>query len=155
MTKSDLIKNLNEDLSKEYSAIIQYTTYAAKVTGPLRPVIAKFFQSEITDEQNHAQFLADKIVMLGGTPTTDVAPVPEVSTIKEMLQEVMKAEQAAIKSYTERSEQAKQLGLLALSLDLEDMVRDETNHSEEVEKILAGTDGILNTANSRNIIGNT
>ena len=50
----------------------------------------------------------------------------------------MKAESDAVKAYSERAEQASELGLKALAIDLEDMIRDETNHKEEVEKILNG-----------------
>ena len=62
MTRAALIDALNEDLSGELGAIIQYLTYAAKATGPYRPQLAQFFLTEVTDEQAHAQFLANKIV---------------------------------------------------------------------------------------------
>jgi len=138
MNKESFINKLNQDLANEFSAIIQYTTYAAKVKGPFRPELAKFFLAEVADEQQHAQFLADKIITLGGEPTTSASDVPVVSTNREMLVEVMKAEERAVASYTERAEQAADLGYKSLALDLEDMIRDETNHKEEVEKILAG-----------------
>lgn len=138
MTKEEFIKKLNEDLSNEFAAIIQYITYAAKVTGPFRPELSKFFLAEVADEQQHAQFLADKIITLGGKPSTTASAVPDVSSNKDMLEEVMKAEQRAIDAYTQRAEEANQLGLKSLALDLEDMIRDESNHREEVEKILLG-----------------
>jgi len=138
MTKQDFIDELNKDLANEFSAIIQYTIYAAKVMGPFRPELAKFFLEEVSDEQEHAKFLADKIITLGGTPTTIAANVAEASTNREMLEEVMKAEDKAIQAYTKRAEQASELGYKALSMDLEDMIRDETNHKEEVSKILQG-----------------
>jgi bacterioferritin len=69
LDKQTLIAHLNEDLAGELSAMIQYITYAAKVTGPYRPQLAAFFLKEVPDEQRHAQFLADKIVALGGEPT--------------------------------------------------------------------------------------
>src|SRR3990170_4142669 len=68
--KQTLIRHLNDDLAGEFSAIIQYTTYAAKATGPYRPQLAQFFLAEVADEQLHAQFLANKIVALGGEPTS-------------------------------------------------------------------------------------
>ena len=138
MNKEMLIKNLNDDLANEFSAIIQYTTYAAKVTGPFRPELAKFFIAEVDDELKHAQYLADKIVALGGTPISEAAEVPDAVDAKSMLQEIMAAESRAITSYKQRSEEASSLGFVALALELEDMVRDETNHKEEVEKILSG-----------------
>ena len=92
MDKNTLIDQLNEDLAGELGAIIQYVTYAAKCTGPYRPQLAQFFLAEITDEQGHAQFLANKIVALGGEPTTEPRPVPEASTNREMLEAVLAAE---------------------------------------------------------------
>ncbi len=76
MTKQELIDQLNNDLAGELGAIIQYITYAAKVTGPYRPQLSQFFLAEVADEQLHAQFLANKIVALRGEPTTQPRPVP-------------------------------------------------------------------------------
>jgi len=70
MDKQIMIDHLNQDLAGELGAIIQYLTYAAKATGPYRPQLAQFFLTEVADEQLHAQFLANKIVALGGEPTT-------------------------------------------------------------------------------------
>ena len=66
MDKKELTKRLNEDLAGDLGAIIQYLTYAAKATGPYRPQLAQFFLAEVADEQLHAQFLANKVVALGG-----------------------------------------------------------------------------------------
>lgn len=136
MDKQKLIDNLNEDLSNELSAIIQYLTYAAKATGPFRPQLANFFQSEIADEKMHAQFLANKIVALGGEPTTRPVPVPAAKTNREMLQAVLAAERQAVQGYTQRAEEAEEFGDKGLVVQLEDMVRDESTHSEETERIL-------------------
>ena len=85
MDKQTLIDHLNEDLAGEFGAILQYITYAAKATGPYRPQLAQFFLTEVADEQMHAQFLANKIVALGGEPTTQARPVPPAKTNREML----------------------------------------------------------------------
>jgi len=127
MDKETLIKNLNEDLSGELSAIIQYITYAAKTTGPYRPQLSQFFLTEVADEQLHAQFLANKIVSLGGEPTTIARPVPQAKTNKEMLQAVLEAERKAVKDYSVRAEQADALGEKGLVVQLEDMVRDDVH----------------------------
>src|SRR5690606_25983894 len=68
--KKELVARLNDDLAGELAAIIQYLTYAAKATGPFRPQLADFFLAEVVDEQAHARFIANKIVALGGEPTT-------------------------------------------------------------------------------------
>ena len=136
MDKQTLINNLNKDLANELSAIIQYITYAAKATGPYRPQLAEFFLAEVVDEQGHAQFLDNKIVALGGEPTTVPAPVPPAHNNQEMLQAVLAAELQAGKDYTQRAEEADAYGDKGLVVALEDMVRDEMGHSEETERML-------------------
>lgn len=136
MTKETLIKNLNEDLAGELAAIIQYLTYAAKATGPYRPQLSAFFLQEVADEQMHAQFLANKIVALGGEPTTVPRPVPEAKSNHDMVKAVLDAEMQATKDYAQRAEEARELGDIGLVVQLEDMVRDESGHSEETERIL-------------------
>jgi bacterioferritin len=136
MNKQDLVQNLNNDLAGELGAIIQYLTYAAKATGPYRPQLAQFFLAEVTDEQAHAQFLANKIVSLGGEPTTMPRPVPPATTNRAMLEAILAAERQATKDYTQRAKEAEALGEKGLAVQLEDMVRDESGHSEETERIL-------------------
>ena len=136
MDKQTLIDNLNKDLANELSAIIQYVTYAAKATGPYRPQLAAFFLTEVVDEQGHALFLANKIVALGGEPTTIPAPVPLAKSNREMLEAVLAAEVQAGKDYTLRAQEAESFGDKGLAVQLEDMIRDEMGHSEESERML-------------------
>lgn len=136
MDKQTLIANLNQDLAGELAAVIQYTTYAAKATGPYRPQLSAFFLAEVPDEQGHAQFLANKIVALGGEPTTVPVPVTPAATNREMLEAILKAEQKATASYIQRAKEADELGEKGLAVQLEDMVRDESGHAEETERIL-------------------
>ena len=131
-----LITHLNEDLAGEFGAIIQYLTYAAKATGPFRPQLAQFFLAEVADEQLHAQFLANKIVALGGEPTTTPRPVAPARTNREMLEAVLVAERRATKDYTRRAREAEASGDKGLAVQLEDMVRDESGHAEETERML-------------------
>ena len=136
MSKQELIAGLNKDLANELAAMIQYTVYAAKVTGPFRPQLRQFLLAEVTDEQGHAKLLSDKIVTLGGEPTTVPAKVAVPNSNKGMLEAILESEKQAVINYTERAAQADALGLKALVMDLEDMIRDETEHSEETQKIL-------------------
>ncbi len=138
MTKKELIQGLNEDLAGEYQAIVMYTTYAAAVTGPHRPMLKQFFAAEVPEELAHAQFLADKIASLGGQPTTEPRPVPVTTEAKKMLQNVLAAEKKAIADYKKRAEQAAKFGDKGLATHLETIVEDETGHYEETEKILRG-----------------
>ncbi len=136
MDKKTLINNLNKDLAGELSAIIQYITYAAKATGPDRPQLVQFFLAEVDDEILHAQFLANKIVALGGEPTVVPRPLPEATTNREMLEAVLADEIQAGSDYTQRAAEAEEYVDKGLVVALEDMVRDETGHSEEAERIL-------------------
>jgi len=136
ITKEALIKNLNEDLAGELSAMVQYITYASKTTGPYRPQLADFFLKEVPDEQRHAEFLANKIVALGGEPTTAPRDVDKAANNHEMLEAVLKAERRAVADYTQRAEEAEGYGDIGLANQLEDMVSDETGHAEETERML-------------------
>ena len=141
MDKETLIQALNKDLAAELQAVIMYTTYSAKVSGPWRPQLVQFMQTEIADELGHAQFLADKIVALGGEPTTEPVPVPKANTAREMLEAIVQAEKQAVAGYTERAQQAEEYGDKALVVQLEDMVRDEQGHMEETLKLLRNWEG--------------
>ena len=136
MDKQEMVKLLNEDLSGELGAIIQYITYAAKTTGPYRPQLSEFFLAEVPDEQGHAQYLANKIVALGGEPTTKAREVPSAKSNHEMVEAVREAEKRAVGDYTKRARQAEEFGDKGLVVQLEDIVRDETGHLEEVERLL-------------------
>lgn len=136
MEKQTLIEQLNRDLAGELGAIIQYLTYAAKTTGPYRPQLSQFFLAEVADEQLHAQFLANKIVALGGEPTTQPRAVPVAGTNRETLEAVLAAEKQATADYIDRAKAAEACGEKGLAVQLEDMVRDESGHAEETERIL-------------------
>ena len=136
MTKAELIARLNDDLAGELGAIIQYITYAACSTGPYRPQLSQFFLAEVADEQLHAQYLANKIVALGGDPTTQARDVPLPPTNRGMLEEVLRAEQEAMEGYVRRAKEADAFGDKGLVVQLEDFVRDESGHVDETARIL-------------------
>lgn len=138
MTREQLVEALNADLAGEYQAILMYINYAAAVTGPHRPVLRQFFEGEILEELVHAQYLADKVASLGGTPTGTPRPVALTDDPKTMLENVLAAEKQAIADYKQRAEQAVEYGDKGLASRLEEFVEDETGHYEETEKILRG-----------------
>ncbi|MFC7391686.1 ferritin-like domain-containing protein [Scopulibacillus cellulosilyticus] len=132
----ELIDGLNEDLAGEYSAAIQYTYYASAVQGLYYQILKPMFESEIPDEQGHALYLSEKIINLGGQPTTKPVEVKPVTEAKEMLEEARKAEKETIERYKKRREQADKLGLVELVVKLEDIIADETKHMEEMQRLL-------------------
>ena len=136
MTTDELIEKLNGDLADELGAIIQYIVYAARATGPYRPQLSQFFLAEVVDEQGHAQYLANKIAALGGTPTTTARPVPLPDGDRAMLEEVVAAEQRATEAYVQRAKDAEAYGDKGLAVQLEDFIRAESSHVEETQRIL-------------------
>lgn len=134
--RTALIDGLNEDLAAEYQAVIMYRTYASLVTGPYRQELRAFFESEIPDELGHAGLLADKIVALGGTPVMTAAPVPAAKDNREMLEHALRAEEETIARYTKRIAQAEQAGEIAIKLQLENLVVDESTHRDDLRRML-------------------
>lgn len=133
-----LIDGLNHDLAGEYQAVVMYTQYSAKLTGPYRRELRALFQAEIPDEQGHAQFLSDKIASMGGDPTTAPRAVPQADQPLEMLKQALNAEKQAIADYSTRIDQAAACGEIGLKVNLESQIADETRHKEEIERILVG-----------------
>jgi len=133
----DLIDGLNVDLAHEYGAAIQYSYSASVVSGLYRSSLKPFFESEITDELGHALYLSEKIKTLGGTPTTKSADVPQPTDVKDILNAVLKSESDTIVRYEKRKKQADALGFTELVVKLDDLISDETNHKEEVERLLS------------------
>lgn len=137
----ELLEGLNLDLAAEFQAVITYRLFASLATGPYRQEIRDFFEGEIPDELGHAQFLADKIVALGGTPSTQPLPVTITRDNREMFELAHKAESETITRYEERVRQAEELGQTALKVKLEDLIVDETGHKEEIERRLQNWKG--------------
>ena len=134
--KQELIDGLNEDLAAEYQAVIMYRTYASLVSGPYRQELKAFFEGEIPDELNHAAFLADKIVALGGTPVTSAPPIPLGRDNRQMLENALQAEVETLERYTRRLEQAERAGELSIKIQLEDLIVDESNHRDDIRRML-------------------
>jgi bacterioferritin len=132
----ELIDGLNEDLAAEYQAVVMYRTYASLVTGPYRGELRGFFEGEIPDELNHAAFLADRVVALGGVPTTEVRPVPIPRNNREMLENALQAEVETIERYTRRIDQADAVGELSIKIQLEDLIVDESQHRDDIRRML-------------------
>jgi bacterioferritin len=136
MDKQTLIKALNEDLSYELQAVLAYTRWSAEVSGPHRDSLRAMFQREIPDELMHAQFLTDKIVIYGGTPEMKPSAIPEAPSNRDKLKAVLDMEAQAIRNYSQRAQQAEELGETALKVRLEEMVNDETEHYETIQMLL-------------------
>jgi bacterioferritin len=129
----ELINALNEDLAFEYSAIIQYITYSA--------IVKEFFINEVNDELEHAKFLADKITALGGKPIITPKPFKLVENPKEMIEELLKAEEETIERYKKHIELAQKYNQIDIKVQLENIIVDESKHKDELKKILKNIGG--------------
>lgn len=137
MDKQTLVDGLNHDLAGEYQAILQYLQHYFVLRGTNRLTLGEFFKESSLGEMKHADFLAEKIVALGGMPTVQPAPIVQPPDAEGMLRANIAAERQAIKDYTERRKQAEEFGDVGLVNDLEDIISDETRHAEELEKLLS------------------
>ena len=136
ITKEELIKLLNLDLSKEYTAIVQYTQHTGVITGAAYGDIKKELAVHATEELQHALTLADQIDYLGGVPTVDVVPAKVSQDNIEMLEQDLEGENDAIARYIQRIEQAEALKLLALSQKLREILIMEQEHAMDLEQAL-------------------
>jgi bacterioferritin len=138
MERETLIAGLNHDLAGEYQAILQYLQHYFILRGTNRLTLGEFFKKSSMDEMKHADFLAEKVVALGGTPTVEIRPISQPQDSEAMLRANLDAERQAIRDYTERVRQAEEYGDLGLANDLEEILSDETHHAEELEKLIGG-----------------
>ncbi len=134
-TRQELIDGLNEDLNLELEAVLRYLYHSASATGLLGHELREELKSDIVGEVNHAVFLADKITALGGDLDIRPAMPKKVRTAKEMMQIDIAAERQVIENYTRRIEQAEVFGDKGLVIRLEDMLAEETDHAEELERL--------------------
>jgi bacterioferritin len=136
--KKKLIEGLNDDLANELGASILYLYQTSTATGWDGEELRELLQPEITGEMQHAIFLAEKIVALGGKPTTEPKQHKCPKDVKGMLKYDLKLEREAIENYRTRAMQAEECGEHGLKVQLENLIVDETGHAEKIERILKG-----------------
>jgi bacterioferritin len=135
--RKELIEGLNEDLSYELSAVHQYIYNASVISGMSRLLLRDFFIEEANEEKEHAIYLAEKIVSLGGEPVITAKPFEKNKDVKGMLKSSIQAEIETIERYKERLEMAEKANEIELKLKLEDMLADEIKHKEEMERLMS------------------
>ena len=136
--KKKLIEGLNQDLANELGAVILFLYQTSTAAGWDGEELREFLMPEITGEMQHAIFLAEQIVALGGKPTTEPHQFKSPKTVKEMLKYDLKLELDAVENYTERVFQADEAGEVALKVKLEELIVEETGHAHQIERILRG-----------------
>jgi len=131
-----LIDALNEDLSREYQAIIAYTVYSSVLSGAKWMNIAAELKLHAAEELQHAMILADQIDYLGGSPTATPKPVKLSKKAEDMLRFDLDNESETIRNYRQRVKQAEALGHYALSEQLRKIIAQEQNHQHDLATAL-------------------
>jgi bacterioferritin len=135
-SKDEIIKGLNEDLAREYKAIIQYVVYSSTLKGAEYSDIAEQLKKHASQELAHALEVSRQIDYLGGDPTMKSKEAEYSNDSKTMLEMDLKAEQETIKNYRERIRQAERSGEFALSEALRDIIRQEQDHEIDLKDAL-------------------
>jgi bacterioferritin len=132
----DLVKALNEDLAREYQAIIAYTVYSNVLKGAQWMNIAAELKKHAGEELQHALIIADQIDYLGGMPTATPKEVKLSEKPEEMLRFDLDNETVTIKNYRERVKQAEALGHYALAEQLRTIISQEQEHQHDLATAL-------------------
>jgi bacterioferritin len=131
-----LIKALNEDLAREYQAIIAYTVYSNVLKGAKWMKIADELKLHAAQELQHAMIIADQIDYLGGMPTASPKPVKLSQKPEDMIQFDLDNETETIVNYRQRVQQAEALGHFALAEQLRQIIAQEQEHQHDLATAL-------------------
>jgi bacterioferritin len=138
ITREEMIKLLNEDLAREYQAVIAYTVYSQTMKGAAYTDIAGELEIHAGEELSHALQIAKQIDYLNGTPTTQPKEVKMSDKAEDMLRFDLENERVTIQNYRTRIRQAEAMGEYALSEVLRKIIAQEQEHLQD----LAGALGI-------------
>ena len=136
LTRQQLIDRLNEDLSREYQAIIAYVVYSQVLKGPEYMSIAEELEKHAKEELKHAVTVAKHIDYLGGMPTVTPLAVKVSDDARVMLRADLENETATVRNYTDRVQQAEALHEYAIAEDLREILRDEQEHQIDLATAL-------------------
>jgi bacterioferritin len=128
LTREQLVEYLNEDLAREYQAIIAYVNYSQVLKGAAYMNIADELAVHATEELAHALKISNAIDYLGGMPTVEPKPVKTSDKAEEMLSFDLDNERETIRQYRRRLKQAEELNEYALSETIRTILIDEQDH---------------------------
>jgi len=131
-----LIDALNEDLAREYQAIIAYIVYSQVMKGAAYMSIAAELEKHAGEELQHAITIAKQIDYLGGQPTVTAKPVKTSKDAKAMLRFDLDNETETVRNYRERVRQAEAIGEFAMAEDLRDIMVQEQEHQIDLATAL-------------------
>ena len=128
ITRKRLIELLNDDLSREYQAIIAYVNYSQVLKGAQYMNIAAELEKHAGEELNHALIVANQIDYLGGMPTVTPKPVKTSEKAEEMLRFDLDNEAETIRQYRRRLRQAEELNEYAMAESIRGILVNEQEH---------------------------
>ena len=134
--RKTLIAHLNEDLAREYQAIIAYVVYSQTLKGAEFMAIAKELESHAAQELQHALTIAKHIDYLGGTPATVPLPVVSTREARAMLRADLDNENNTIRAYRERVRECEALSEFAIAEDIREILIQEQEHQVDLATAL-------------------
>lgn len=136
VTREDLLKGLQEDLSREYQAIIAYVIYSQALKGAQYMSIAKELEVHAGEELQHALTIAKQIDYLGGMPNATALPVTLSEDAETMLRADLQNENDTVQAYRERVRQCDALGEYAMSEQIREILIQEQEHQIDLASAL-------------------
>ncbi|MDB6058935.1 MAG: bfr [Verrucomicrobiales bacterium] len=136
ISREEMIDLLNEDLAREYQAVIAYTVYSQVIKGPEFMDIASELEVHASEELSHAIKIAKQIDYLGGQPVVTPKPVKTSKDAKEMLRFDLDAEMTTVANYRQRICQAEAMGEFALAEILRGIIVQEQEHQIDLASAL-------------------
>jgi bacterioferritin len=136
ITRERLAELLNEDLSREYQAIIAYVVYSQVLKGAEYMNIADQLQLHAKQELDHALALSRQIDYLGAMPTVTPKPVKTSEDPKEMLRFDLSNENETVRNYRERVRQCEALGEFAMAEQIRQILMQEQDHQIDLATAL-------------------
>jgi bacterioferritin len=128
LTREKLVEGLNEDLSREYQAIIAYVNYSQVLKGAAYMNIADELAVHAAEELAHALAISNHVDYLGGMPSVTPKPVKTSEKAEEMLRFDLDNERETIRQYRRRVKQAETLNEYSIAESLRGILVQEQDH---------------------------
>lgn len=128
VSREQLIELLNQDLAREYQAIIAYVVYSQVLKGPEYMSIAAELEKHAGEELAHALLIAKQIDYLGGDPTVTPRPVKTSDKARDMLRFDLENERQTILQYRARVKHCEALGEYAMAEHIREILKQEQEH---------------------------
>ena len=136
ITRDRLIALLNEDLAREYQAIIGYVVYSQVIKGAKYMSIAADLEQHAAEELSHALILSRQIDYLGGVPTVSAKPVRMSKKAEDLLRFDLQNETDTIRAYQARVRQCEALGEFAMAEHIREILKQEQEHQIDLATAL-------------------